>query len=198
MAKKKTIIGQVKMCHDAKFKGIDCLELEDKYGFEGYYMGDLNHPDPRPAHAIWIDKKDAEKLFVLFNKEVSLLNSYQKQHEEDVKIIHDWVTKYGELGNSLSIQRQTNTQLCLEIEQLRGVHDFIDKKVELVSLNGHEAIIRIPDTIKAVKDNDAEWQKKILTNINLMNDSHWENLIQLENLDEIKSELINIALGENK
>jgi hypothetical protein len=191
MAKKKTIIGQVKMCHDAKFKGIDCLELEDKYGFEGYYMGDLNHPDPRPAHAIWIDKKDAEKLFMLFNKEGSLLNSYQKQHEEDSKII-------AELNDSLSIQRQTNTQLCLEIEQLRGVHDFIDKKVELVSLNGHEAIIRIPDIIKAVKDNDAEWQKKILTNINLMNDSHWENLIQLENLDEIKSELINIALGENK
>lgn len=191
MAKKKTIIGHVKMCHDTKFKGVDCLELEDKYGFEGYYMGDLNHPDPRPAHAIWIYKKDAEKLFTLFNREGSLLNSYQKQHEEDSKII-------AELNDSLSIQRKTNTELCLEIEKLRGVHDFIDKKAELVSLKGHEAIIRIPDTIKAIEDNNSEWQKKILININCMNESHWENLIQLDNLDEIKSELINIILGESK
>lgn len=68
--KKKTITGYVKICHDAIFHGIHCLELEDTYGFEGYYMGDINHPDHRPAHAIWINKKDAEKLWMIFKDRI--------------------------------------------------------------------------------------------------------------------------------
>ena len=42
-----------------------CLTL--RHILEGYYNGDINHPDPRPGHAIWVKKKDAEKLFMLFN-----------------------------------------------------------------------------------------------------------------------------------
>jgi hypothetical protein len=61
-------IGKIRACHETEFHGIDCLEMEDEYGFEGYYMGDIDHPDHRPGHAIWIKKKDAEKLFKLFNK----------------------------------------------------------------------------------------------------------------------------------
>lgn len=68
--KPKKIICVVQPCHSATFHGIDCLEQEDKYGFEGYYMGDVNHPDPRPGHAIWINKKDAEKLWMIFKDKV--------------------------------------------------------------------------------------------------------------------------------
>lgn len=59
-------------CYDAKFHGIDCLENETEYGFEGCYNDNLNHPDLRPAHRIWIKKLYAEKLYTLFqdNKEV--------------------------------------------------------------------------------------------------------------------------------
>jgi hypothetical protein len=53
-------------CHEAIFHGIECLETEEDYGFEGCYNGDLNHPDPRPGHAIWINKLHAEKLFRMF------------------------------------------------------------------------------------------------------------------------------------
>lgn len=67
--KENKFIGEVKICKQIKFHGIEVLEMEDEYGFEGYYMGDVNQPDYRPAHAIWIKKKDAEKLFKLFAKE---------------------------------------------------------------------------------------------------------------------------------
>lgn len=59
-------MGNVELCHETTFHGIDCLEMGDKFGFEGCYMGDINHPDPRPGHAIWINKVDAEKLKILF------------------------------------------------------------------------------------------------------------------------------------
>jgi len=62
-------MAQVSFSKHSKFHGIDCLESEDEYGFEGYYMGDINHPDHRPVHAIWINKKDAEKLFIIFKQE---------------------------------------------------------------------------------------------------------------------------------
>jgi hypothetical protein len=61
-------MGQVKRCFDSTFHGIDCLEMEDEYGFEGCYMDKLDHPDPRPGHAIWIKKLYAEKLFKLFKE----------------------------------------------------------------------------------------------------------------------------------
>jgi len=55
-------------CYETKFHGIDCLESEDKYGFEGCYNDNLNHPDPRPAHRIWIKKLHAEKLYNLITQ----------------------------------------------------------------------------------------------------------------------------------
>jgi len=64
----KKIIGHLKRCTNANFHGIECMECEedDSYGFEGCYNNDLNHPDPRPAHQIWIKKLYAEKLWKLF------------------------------------------------------------------------------------------------------------------------------------
>lgn len=56
----------LKQCNDSEFHGIDCMECEDEYGFEGCYRGDINHPDPRPGHQIWLKKVDAEKLFRIF------------------------------------------------------------------------------------------------------------------------------------
>jgi len=50
----------VKPCHSAEFKGIECLEMEDKYGF---FKSDA---DVRPGHAIWIKKEEAERLYNLF------------------------------------------------------------------------------------------------------------------------------------
>jgi len=50
----------VKPCHDAEFKGIECLEMEDKCGFF------KSEADIRPGHAIWIRKDRAERLFNLF------------------------------------------------------------------------------------------------------------------------------------
>jgi hypothetical protein len=66
--KTKTKFASVVFCKRVKFHNIDCLEMNDELGFEGYYNNDVNHPDPRPGHAIWIKKKDAEKLFMLFNE----------------------------------------------------------------------------------------------------------------------------------
>ena len=60
-------MGKVEFCSETTFHGIDCLESGDNFGFEGCYGGDINHPDPRPGHAIWIKKLDAEKLFKLFS-----------------------------------------------------------------------------------------------------------------------------------
>jgi len=62
----KAFVRTVVMCQDATFHGIDCLDNGEQFGFEGYYNGNLDHPDPRPGHAIWIDKLDAQKLFRLF------------------------------------------------------------------------------------------------------------------------------------
>jgi len=58
----------LKVYKDAEFHNIDCLEEGDNYGFEGCYNDDLNHPDPRPAHRIWINKLHAEKLYKLFRE----------------------------------------------------------------------------------------------------------------------------------
>lgn len=67
MEKNKTI-HTLKVCHTTDFHGIECLEEGDNYGFEGCYNDDINHPDPRPAHRIWIRKLDAEKLYKLFSR----------------------------------------------------------------------------------------------------------------------------------
>ena len=56
-------VHHVRPCHDSIFKGIDCLEMDEKFGF---FNSDA---DRRPGHAIWIDKDDADKLYDLFNKE---------------------------------------------------------------------------------------------------------------------------------
>ena len=58
----------VKPCHNTEFHKIDCLEMEDELGFFNTY-NDEGHNDPRPGHAIWIEKKDAERLYSLFSKE---------------------------------------------------------------------------------------------------------------------------------
>lgn len=65
----KWITHTIKECFEAEFHGIDCLEKEDEYGFEGCYMDNLEHPDLRPAHRIWIKKLYAEKLFKLFSSQ---------------------------------------------------------------------------------------------------------------------------------
>jgi hypothetical protein len=57
---------EIIMCKDVTFHGVDCLDNVKEYGFEGCYNDDLNHPDPRPGHRIWIKKVHAEKLFNLF------------------------------------------------------------------------------------------------------------------------------------
>lgn len=59
-------VGTVKACRDSEFHGIQCMEMEDELGFEGCYNDDINHPDPRPGHQIWLKKLHAEKLYKLF------------------------------------------------------------------------------------------------------------------------------------
>ena len=60
----------MKECKHTEFHQIDCLYYKDgdkiMLGFEGCYNGNINHPDPRPAHRIWIEKTHAEKLHKLF------------------------------------------------------------------------------------------------------------------------------------
>ena len=76
-----TFSGKLKQCFDAEFHGVDCMECGDEYGFEGCYRGDINHPDPRPAHQIWLKKIDAEKLFMMFLKspELTFLTDSKKR-----------------------------------------------------------------------------------------------------------------------
>jgi len=61
-------MSELSLCKDADFNGIHCLDNGEEYGFEGCYGDRLNHPDPRPAHRIWIKKLYAEKLFKLFEE----------------------------------------------------------------------------------------------------------------------------------
>ena len=60
----------MKECKHTEFHSIDCLYYKENgktmLGFEGCYNGDVNRPDPRPAHRIWLEKTDAEKLHKLF------------------------------------------------------------------------------------------------------------------------------------
>ena len=51
---------KVKPCHNSEFKGIECLESEDQYGFF------KSEADVRPGHATWIDKDIAEKVYRVF------------------------------------------------------------------------------------------------------------------------------------
>ena len=72
-SKKKTIVRGLVMCSDDMFKGIECISKindygEKEYGFEGCYNNDVNHPDLRPAHRIWIKEVYAEKLYRLFKE----------------------------------------------------------------------------------------------------------------------------------
>jgi len=63
-------MGEIKLCKNVEFHGIDCLDNGEKFGFEGCYNEDLNHPDPRPGHRIWIKKLHAEKLFKIFTQKI--------------------------------------------------------------------------------------------------------------------------------
>jgi hypothetical protein len=65
------MIHQVYKVWDTEFHGIECLTDGVELGFEGCYGENINHPDPRPGHAIWISKLHAEKLFRLFNSQES-------------------------------------------------------------------------------------------------------------------------------
>jgi len=64
-------MGKVHKVWDSKFYGIDIMDNGEEFGFEGCYNDDLNHPDPRPAHQIWIKKIHAEKLMRLFFQKFS-------------------------------------------------------------------------------------------------------------------------------
>lgn len=59
---KKSNIRTVKPCHDSMFNGIPCLENDEEFGFF------KSETDIRPSSCTWIEKKDAQKLFKLFNK----------------------------------------------------------------------------------------------------------------------------------
>ncbi len=50
----------VKPCHNSKFKGIDCLESEDQYGFFN------SEHDIRPGWCTWVNKKSVMKLYDIF------------------------------------------------------------------------------------------------------------------------------------
>lgn len=85
--KKKIIVGNVVQCFDYTFHGINCLiKGEDEIGFEGCYNDDVNHPDPRPAHRIWIKEVHAEKLFKLFTEQSKLLGAME-QIEDEIKFL---------------------------------------------------------------------------------------------------------------
>ena len=52
----------VKPCGPFEFKGVECLEMDEKKKL-GFFKSDA---DKRPGHAIWIDKDNAERLYDLF------------------------------------------------------------------------------------------------------------------------------------
>jgi len=54
----------IKPCHDSTFKDIECLEMEDEFGFF------KSEADVRPGHAIWINKEDVERLHYLFRQDL--------------------------------------------------------------------------------------------------------------------------------
>lgn len=62
LAQKGTRICEVVSCRNSEFHDIECLEDDEKYGF---FKSDS---DMRPGHAIWIKKKDAERLHNLFSE----------------------------------------------------------------------------------------------------------------------------------
>ena len=66
--KKKFQTFKIEQVFEKDFYGIPILESKEQYGFEGYYNGDITHPDHRPAHQIWIDKKDAEIRIEHYNE----------------------------------------------------------------------------------------------------------------------------------
>jgi hypothetical protein len=53
-------IGKIQSCKADIFHGIECLQMDKELGFF------KSNADLRPAHAIWIDKEKAERLFSLF------------------------------------------------------------------------------------------------------------------------------------
>lgn len=54
----------VKPCKADIFKGISCLSDENQYGFFN------SDHDIRPSHAIWFKKSEAERLYLLFRKDL--------------------------------------------------------------------------------------------------------------------------------
>ncbi len=60
-------------CHNSEFKGIECLESENQYGFF------KSEADVRPGHATWIDKEIAEKVYRVF--ETIFKNQKVMNHE---------------------------------------------------------------------------------------------------------------------
>jgi hypothetical protein len=75
-------------CYENDFKGISCLEKEDKgyeyYGFHSFYNGDRNNIDVRPGHAIWVKKDEAEQLYDIFTQKITLnLNDEEPQEFDD-------------------------------------------------------------------------------------------------------------------
>lgn len=89
---KKTFIGTVKLCKDTDFRGIDCITDGKEIGFEGCYNDDVNHPDPRPAHRIWIKPVHAEKLYKLFSEQ-----TLSQRNKEILEIIEKWYYEHDEV-----------------------------------------------------------------------------------------------------
>jgi len=74
----------MKECKPFNFKGIDCIIYDDMLGFEGCYGDDINRPDPRPAHRIWIKKIHAERLYKEFSmNRINKMWKFAEQQEAE-------------------------------------------------------------------------------------------------------------------
>jgi hypothetical protein len=57
-------VHKIKSCKEGDFHGIKCLESDDQYGF--FKSG----ADIRPSSCTWIDKEDAERLYVILSERI--------------------------------------------------------------------------------------------------------------------------------
>jgi hypothetical protein len=56
----RVITMKVKPCEKSMFRGIECLESSDQFGFF------KSEADVRPSSCIWIDKEKVERLYDVF------------------------------------------------------------------------------------------------------------------------------------
>ena len=60
---------KIRGCSDGDFMGVPCLVMDDKIGF-------IDH-DRRPGHAVWLRKKDAERV-------IKIIRTNAKQSKEEI------------------------------------------------------------------------------------------------------------------